>query len=130
MKIENPTIISALKRAAYIANVTPSNVLDYYLAGLVSSLENSPLDPLIELVSAFRHEDQVAAEVAAGRLAEFAAGEHIEGRTQFTVDCEVVEGDDGFEVMVERLHPKRKRWESALGIEDQEDGADWWKQSS
>jgi hypothetical protein len=136
MNITNPAIVAALERAAYIANVTPSDVVEHFLEHLVSDLQNDSIGVLGLLVGSFRHEDRAAAEVAAERLAEFAADEHIEGRTEFTVACEVVEGGDGYEVLVEHLHPKRGKWEPALpppageDEDDNENGADWWKQSS
>jgi hypothetical protein len=143
MKIENPTIVAALKKAAYIANLTPSEVLEYFVGQLVDDMENNPIDVLERLVRDFRRAKREDAETAGERLDEFAAGEHMEGRTQFTVACQAVETEDGFEVLIEHLHPKRGKWEPALpgkwkpslpppAGEDEDDNeglADWWKKA-
>lgn len=131
MKIEDPAIIAALQKAAYALNLSPSQIIAGLLSGFVEQMQEAPAQYLCEFSTCFPHQTESAAEIAAERLSEFVASESLEGRTQFTVACKVVEHESGFAVHVDQLHPNNGLWLAADGSgplpKGDEDQADWWK---
>jgi hypothetical protein len=137
MKIENPAIVAALERAAYVLNLSPSEVIETLLSSFVESMQETPSQYICEHSREFPHRTGPDAEVAAERIAELATSEALEGKTAFTIACEVIEGRAGFLVRVKQLHPRSGVWLdadggelSAFGGDDgEDDGEDWWKQT-
>jgi hypothetical protein len=121
MEIENPAIVAAIEKAAYVLNVSPSKVLGNLLTEFVERMQSVPSEYICEFATCFLHRTQVRAEIAAERIAEQAVSDALEGRTQLTVNCEVVKAADGFLVSVDQLYPGSGKWRS-----DEDDfGSDW-----
>jgi hypothetical protein len=121
MKIENPALVAALEKAAYTLNVSPSKVLETLLSEFVERTQSVPSEYICEFSTCFLHRTQVQAEIAAERIAELAVSDALEGRTELTVNCEVIKAADGFLVSVDQLYPGSGKWRS-----DEDDfGNDW-----
>lgn len=136
MKIKNPAIVAAIEKAAYTLNLSPSQIIEGLLDDFVDRMQNAPAEYFCEFSTCFPpHRAEVAAEIAADRIAELAVSESLEGRTQITVACEVVRAAGGFLVHVDDLHPNNGLWLSGDGSEprpglhagDDKEDADWWK---
>jgi hypothetical protein len=137
MKIKNPAIIAAIRKAAHTLNVTPDEILDYVLGNTAERIETDPVDVLTDLAH-FRYDTAAQARTAAERLEEVATSEALEGRTHFSICCEVVEDQDGFRLEVNQLHPNGGKWclssgpgpaPEARDETEEDDRADWWKES-
>src|SRR5580704_4193512 len=115
--IQNHSIVAALEKAAHILNVPPSTIVEELLSEFAERMKNAPSEFISEFSTCFPHRTEIAAEIAAERIAELAASDALEGKTELTVACEVVEDKDegGFLVAVSRLHPASGRWLSADG---------------
>jgi hypothetical protein len=118
MKIENPAIVAAIEKAAYALNVSPSNVVENLLTEFVERMQSAPSEYICEFSICWLHRTQAQAEIAAERIAESAVSDALEGRTQLTVNCEVVEAADGFIVSVDQLYPGSGKWRSDEDVFD------------
>jgi hypothetical protein len=131
MKIQNHAIVAALQRAAHLLNVPPATIVEELLSEFAERMQDAPSEFISEFSTCFPHRTELDAEIAAERIAELAASDAREGKTELTVACEVVEDEGGFLVAVSQLHPASGRWQSSDGSESgspaDEDGADWWK---
>ena len=130
MKIENPAIVAALQKAAYALNIAPSEVLERMLSDFVDQMQRAPSEYIAEYSMCYPHRTESEAEVASERIAELAVSDALEGKTEFSVACEVVEGENGFLVRVNQLHPARGSWIAADAdihprTEEEDDGDSW-----
>jgi hypothetical protein len=114
MKIENPTIVAALNRAAQLLNRSPSSLVDYFLQDLVDRINETPVDVLSELAAALPYDTEAQAETAADRLSELAVSESLEGNTPLTIACEVVGTGSCFRLEVSQLRENGGQWMPAL----------------
>jgi hypothetical protein len=141
IQTNNPTIVSAIRKAAHVLNVSPTDILEYCLIDFAERLKENPSLFLSEIAEGFAHPAKDQAETAAARLSELAAGELSEGKTQFVIACEVVERQDGFGLSVEQFHPANGIWLSSSGplnvsfeepseATEEEDDEDWWKSTN
>jgi hypothetical protein len=135
MKINNPAIVAAIRKAAHTLNVTPDEILDYVLGYTAECIETDPVAVLTDIAH-FRYDTAAKARIAAERLDGMAVSEALEGRTRFSISCEVVEDQDGFRLVVNQLHPNGGKWCLASGPgpapearDETEDDEDWWKKS-
>jgi hypothetical protein len=110
MKIKNPAIVAAIKKAAHTLNVSADEVLEYLLEDTAERMENNPIDLLTDIAH-FVYETEAEAQTAAERIADLAISEALDGKTEITVDSEIVESEEGgYRVRVHELRPGRGYW--------------------
>lgn len=127
MKIENPAIVAAIQNAAYALNVSPSTILEILLSEFVERMESVPSEYVCEFSTCYLHPTETHAEIAAERIADLAVSDALEGKTQLTVNCKVVEAAGGYLVSVDQLFPGSGKWRSDDDINGPQDNdpADW-----
>ena len=114
MNIENPEIVAALQKAAYALNLPTTEVAENLLKEFVERMQKSPSEYICEFSPCFRHRTKAAAD----RIAELAVSDALEGRSQLTVNCQVVKAADGFLVSVDQLYPGSGKWRSDEDVFD------------
>ena len=62
MKIENPAIVTTLRKAAYALNVSPSIVLETLLSEFVGRMQSVPSEYVCEFSTCYLHPTEAQAE--------------------------------------------------------------------